>query len=398
MKKIWPFSFYFLYFAALSSFFPFIVLFYQELKFNGAQIGLLTGIPPLITLFAAPLWTNIADARHRHRVIMSLGIGVAVVAILILQSVTSFIIIFILILAYNFFFSPVASLADSATISMLGEDRAMYGRIRMGGTIGWGLIAPIAGLLVDNYGLRIAFWSFSALMLVNFFVAQKVVHDSTDHTRSNNGGIRYFLTSRRWLLFLLAAFLGGLGSLSVSSYLFPYMAEMGASKTIMGLASMIQTIIEMPTFFFGNRLVKRFTAQGLFLIALVMMGVRCILLAFVHAPLTVLIIQGFGGMIFPAMWAAGVSYADEHAPIGLKSTAQGLFGAMSFGFGSAVGGFMGGLLLESIGGRGLFLVFGLIILGGLGIVEIVKRIFRMKKLCRWCKCEKVGDLANVFLL
>ncbi len=374
MKKIWPFSFYFLYFAALSSFFPFIVLFYQELKFTGTEIGLLTGIPPLITLFAAPFWTNIADARRRHRVIMSLGIGVAIVAVLIMQSLTSFLVIFIVVILYNFFFSPVASLADSATMSMLGEDRAMYGRIRLGGTIGWGVIAPIAGLLVDNYGLRIAFWTFSAFMLVNFFVVQNVVHDSTEHEQSNNGGIRYFLTSRRWLLFLFSAFLGGLGSLSVSSYLFPYMAEMGASKTIMGLALMIQTIIEAPVFFFGNRLVKRFTSQGLFLLALVMMGVRSILLAFIHTPLTVLIVQGFGGMIFPAMWSAGVSYADEHAPAGLKSTAQGLFGAMSFGFGSAVGGFIGGLLLESIGGRGMFLAFGFIILGGLGIIEIVKRI------------------------
>lgn len=374
MKKIWPFSFYFLYFAALSSFFPFIVLFYQELKFSGAQIGLLTGIPPLITLFAAPFWTNIADARHRHRVIMSLGISVAVVAILILQSVTSFIVIFILILAYNFFFSPVASLADSATMSMLGEDRAMYGRIRMGGTIGWGLIAPIAGLLVDNYGLRIAFWCFSALMLINFFVAQNVVHDSTEHEQSSNGGIRYFLTNRQWILFLSSAFLGGLGSLSVSSYLFPYMAEMGSSKSIMGIASMIATITEVPIFFFGNRLVKRFTSQGLFILALVMVGVRSLFLAWVNTPFAVLIVQAFGGMIFPAMWSAGVSYADEHAPAGLKSTAQGLFGAMSFGFGSAVGGFMGGLLLESIGGRGMFLIFGLIVLGGLGIIEIVKRI------------------------
>jgi hypothetical protein len=41
-------------------------------------------------------------------------------------------------------------------------------------------------------------------------------------------------------------------------------------------------------------------------------------------------------MIFPAMWLSGVAYADEHAPAGLKSTAQGLFGAVAFGFGAAV--------------------------------------------------------------
>lgn len=250
----------------------------------------------------------------------------------------------------------------------------MYGRIRLGGTIGWGVLAPIAGLLVENYGLKLAFWSFSALMFINFFVAQKVVHDSTVHERSENHGIRYFLTNRRWILFLASAFLGGLGALSVASYLFPYMAEMGATESTMGVASLLATITEVPIFFFGNRLVKRYTSQGLFVLALVMMGIRSLFLAWVSAPFAVLILQAAGGTIFPAMWVAGVSYADEHAPAGLKSTAQGLFGAMSFGFGAAVGGFVGGLLLESIGGRGMFLVFGLIILGGLGIIELAKRI------------------------
>jgi PPP family 3-phenylpropionic acid transporter len=374
MRKTWPFAFYFLYYAALSSFMPFVVLFYQELKFNGTQIGLLTGIPPLITLFAAPFWANVADATRRHRLIMSLGISVAVSAALVLQSLTAFVVIFVVIILFNVFFSPVASLADSATMTMLGENRAMYGRIRLGGTIGWGLMAPIAGLLVDNYGLRLAFWSFAALMFVDLFVAQKVVHDSTEHERSNDGNFRFFLRSRLWILFLFSAFLGGLGSLSVASYLFPYMAEMGASKSVMGIAAFIATVTEVPIFFFGNRLVQRFTARGLFVTSLFVMGLRALVLAWINTPIAVLVVQALGGTIFPAMWLAGVAYADEHAPLGLKSTAQGLFGAMTFGFGSAVGGFLGGLLLGSVGGRGMFFAFGLIILGGLGLIEFVRRM------------------------
>ncbi|HEX9333095.1 MAG TPA: MFS transporter, partial [Anaerolineales bacterium] len=77
MKKIWPFSFYFLYFVAFASLMPFFVLFYQRLGFNGAQIGLLTGIPPLITMVAAPFWTSVADAKRWHKWVMSLGIAVA---------------------------------------------------------------------------------------------------------------------------------------------------------------------------------------------------------------------------------------------------------------------------------------------------------------------------------
>ena len=152
------------------------------------------------------------------------------------------------------------------------------------------------------------------------------------------------------------------------------MAEMGSSESMMGIAAMIATVTELPIFFFGNRLVKRFGSRGLFLLALVMVGVRSLLLVWANSAFAVMVIQALGGTIFPAMWLAGVSYADEHAPAGLKSTAQGLFGAVCFGCGSAVGGFVGGLLLESIGGRGLFLVFGLVILIGLGLVELVKRI------------------------
>jgi PPP family 3-phenylpropionic acid transporter len=380
MKKTWPFSFYFLYYAALAFFMPFIVLFYQQLLFTGPQIALLTGIPPLITLFAGPFWTNVADSTHRHRLVMSLGISVAILSVLLLQKLDVFVIIFLIVLVFNFFFSPVASLSDSATMAMLGENRAMYGRVRLGGTIGWGLFALIAGTMINNYGLKIAFWGFAFFMFINLIIAQKLTFDESAGQESlNSGGIKYFLASRRWQIFLFSAFLGGLGASSVASFLAPYMTGLGADETAVGLAIMIATLTELPIFFFGNRLLKRFSAQGLFTAALVMMGIRSILYAVVKTTSAVYLVQAFGGMIFPAMWLAGVAYADQHAPAGLKSTAQGLFGAMSFGFGSAVGGFLAGLLLESVGGRGMYLVFGLIILSGLAVIEVLKRLLPIEE-------------------
>ena len=379
MKKIWPFSFYFLYFAALSSLMPFLVLFYQGLEFSGAQIGLLTGIPPLVTLVAAPFWTGLADSRRWHKWIMGLGIVVTIVAIFLLQSVTGFVVVFTLIILFNAFMSPVPSLADSATMNMLGQERAMYGRIRLGGTIGWGVFAPIAGLLVQKYGLHAGFWSFSVIMLANFFISQRFVHGSHEQSVSNQGGIRALLTNRRWIHFLFLAFLGGIGAFSAAAYLFPYMAELGANESTMGIALAIATLTEIPVFFFGNRLVNKFGSYGLLILALVMFGLRSLLYSLVSTPWMVLILQVFGGTIFPAMWLAGVSYADENAPAGLKSSSQGLFGAVMFGVGSAVAGFLSGLLLESIGGRGLFLVLGIIILAGLAIAEGIRRLFPEKE-------------------
>jgi PPP family 3-phenylpropionic acid transporter len=91
-------------------------------------------------------------------------------------------------------------------------------------------------------------------------------------------------------------------------------------------------------------------------------GLRLILFAAAPTPELVLMLQLLNGLTFPAMWVAGVAYADQNAPPGMRTTAQGLFGAMVFGLGLAVGGFVGGLILESWGGRGLYLIFGAIVL------------------------------------
>jgi MFS transporter, PPP family, 3-phenylpropionic acid transporter len=157
--------------------------------------------------------------------------------------------------------------------------------------------------------------------------------------------------------------------------LFPYMAELGANESTMGIAIAIATLTEMPIFFFGNRLVKKFGAYGLLLLALVMLGVRSLFYAAVSTSFMVIVVQAFGGMIFPALWTAGVSYADQNAPAGLKSSAQGLFGAVTFGVGAAVSGFIAGPLLESIGGRGMFLVFGILMFVGLAVAEGTRRLF-----------------------
>ena len=379
MKKFWPFTFYFLYFASLSFAIPFFVLFYQGLGFNGTQIGLLTGVPPLVTLVASPFWTSLADTKQWHRLVMGLGILVAVLIIALLPSFTGFVLIFGMIILFNIFISPVSSLADSSIMTMLGDERAMYGRVRLGGTIGWGLFAPIAGAVVEKYGLKVGFWMFSAIMLINLFVSQKFVRSSREEGTAKTSGIRVFLTNRRWISFFFISFLGGVGAFSAAAYLFPYMAELGADETTMGLALTISTLSELPTFFLAHRLVRRFGSYGLLTLTLVMFGVRSLLYAAASLPAMVLVVQAFGGMIFPAMWTAGVSYADENAPAGMKASAQGLFGAMSFGVGSAFSGFISGLLLESIGGRGMYLVLGIIILLGLAVAEGVRRLFPDKE-------------------
>jgi MFS family permease len=379
MKKTAPFMFYLLFYAAASFTLPFIVLYFQELGFSGGQIGLLVGMVPLVTLIGAPLWTGLADAKGQHKRIMSLTILGAILFASIYPFFKALTPIILLSFLYALFSSPITSFADSATMAMLAGENTMYGRVRLGGTIGWGLVAPLAGLIIQSYGLRWAFWGYAAIMILVFIVSQKFTFRRHVANASFKEDIQKLLTNRRWLFFLSLAFVGGVGFTSINSYLFPYMEELGISRLTMSIALTISTVGELPVLFFANRLLKRFGAYSLLGLGMTVTGVRLLLYAVFNFPAGILIFQLLNGMTFPLVWVAGVSYADENSPQGMKATAQGLFGAMVFGFGAAAGGLVGGLMLGSIGGRWMYLIFGSCVLACVGVITLLERAERVRQ-------------------
>jgi PPP family 3-phenylpropionic acid transporter len=338
------------------------VLFFQSLGFNGAQIGLLAGLSPLIAFCGATFWTGLADVTRRHRPNMTLVMTIGIAIYILYPFLHVFAVVLLASIALSFFFAPVTSFADNATMFMLGEKRDLYGRIRLGGTIGYAVAAPLAGLLVGRYGLRAGFWSAAALFLIGMLLSRRFVHSQSKTASPALRGIRILLADPRWLLFLAVSLSSGLVLAGANTFFFPYMKGLGADTSLMGIALTIGTITEVPVLFFGDRLLRRLKPYGLFMLAMVISGIRLVLFAMCSTPGLVLVLQLLNGLTFPAIWLAGVAWANAHAPAGMGATAQGLFGAVSFGFGTAVGGFLGGQLLDSIGGRGLFLVFGCIVL------------------------------------
>ncbi|XP_035712169.1 major facilitator superfamily domain-containing protein 6 isoform X1 [Folsomia candida] len=63
-------GFYFLFYAALGSLFPFLSVYFKQLGLNGAQAGVLIGIRPLIEYIAAPLWVSLAERRNRLKIFL----------------------------------------------------------------------------------------------------------------------------------------------------------------------------------------------------------------------------------------------------------------------------------------------------------------------------------------
>jgi len=363
--RIFASAFYLLFYGAWASFLPFLTIYYQGLGLTGSQIGLLAGLSPVISLVSAPFWTGLADASGRHRLVMSLGLlGTAGGAVLMMQA-NQLIWLAVAISCFSFFSSAIVPLADSATIHMLGGERSSYGKIRLWGSIGWGLAAPLVGKLIDSFGAKAGFACSAVLILLVLLVSLGMTHSRTRLAVPFWHGVRQVLADRRWYPFLGLAMVGGMSMSVISAYLLLFMNSLGASKTLMGLTQTVATISEIPVLFYVNRLIKRWGARPLLAVSITAYALRAFLVSLAKTPEAILLIQSMHGATFALLVGAGVTLADEMAPDGLKATGQGLYSAMMGGVGITIGAVLGGWIYEHYGAPATFQVTSAIAMVGL---------------------------------
>lgn len=358
MKTRLPKTVYFLYYAALACLIPFMSLYYQQRGMNGGQIGILSGLIPLITLASSPFWGGIADATRRHRAVLLLTIAGLLAAVTGLFVAENFAGLLLAVIAYAFFVGPIVPIIDNAVLNILGEQRAEYGRVRLWGAVGWGLAALILGPVLERAGLAWSFYGFFIFMGLTFFVSARLPMMITGVRQSYSTGLSILLRQSRFLLLLFVALIFGLNLGVLLSYLFLYIDELGGSWTIMTLSLTITTASEIPIWFLSAWMLRRWGVNKMIVISLGATAIRMFALAAMQEPWLLLPISLLHGPMYAIMWAAGVAEADAAAPPGLGATAQSLFSAASLGLGAALGGFIGGPAYEALGFPALFSVLG----------------------------------------
>jgi MFS family permease len=216
---------------------PFLTLYYQSLGLSGTQIGLLAGLVPLTGMLSGTLWSATADATRRYRAILLTGIAGSWVATFFVSRATGLAGLLPLVLINAFFAAPIGALIDSSVVAQLDENRADYGRIRLWGSVGWGLSALLVGPVLERGGLGWAFTINLALLAVVFLIALRVPLAQTQPAPGSTfrGSLRVLLADTRYLTLLFTALIYGMSLSMALSYLFLHMRTMGAGESLMAV-------------------------------------------------------------------------------------------------------------------------------------------------------------------
>jgi len=336
-------AFYFFVFAALAFIAPFLTLYYEGLGLTGQQIGILAAVPPLVTFISAPFFGAIADITRRHKLVLGFSIIGVVTGILALSLAQSFLALISTVFFYAFFFAPLLPLIDRSVIEILGSDRNQYGKQRLWGAVGWGLLAPISGFAVDKGGIEWAFYGAAFLFLGLFIVSRLTPIRPVTIQVGYWEGLNELLSDWKVIVFFGITIIGGMGLATIHNYLYL------------------------------DRLLKSWKARGLILFGLLMLTLRLFGYSVSESQELALLIQLMHGPTFAAIWIAGVAYVAEIAPPGLGNTAQGLFTGLVMGIGSALGALLGGILYQGMGFSKMYLAAGIVVFISLIIFWLVCR-------------------------
>jgi len=368
----WAPSYYFIYYAAAAALSPFLVIYYQELGLKGSQIGLLAGIPALVSLISGPIWGLLSDLTHKQKIILLVAIAGSILLALAISAFKTFLWLVPVVILFSFFFSPIMPLVDSTTMVNLGGQKEKYGQIRMWGAVGWGISAPIVGWWMESHSVMGSFWAYAVLMSLGWLIALSIPV-SGQIGKVTASGYKDFLVDRNWPIFLVFAFCSGTVLSMTTSFLFIYLKDMGASNLTLGLSLTFATLSEIPILFFSNLILRHWPAQRLIAASFIVFSIRAFSYTLIVAPWMALLIQLLHGPSFSLMWTSGVSYADRIAPSGMNATAQGLFSGVLLGIGSAAGAMLGGLIYQQWGLTLLFRLAAIIALVSGGIALILER-------------------------
>jgi PPP family 3-phenylpropionic acid transporter len=92
----------------------------------------------------------------------------------VLSVTTVFIWIALVVVLYAFNSAPIIPMMDSTVMELLGEHKDRYGKLRLWGAVGWGLSAPLIGLLIKENGIQWSFWGYLIQMAVVFVVVMSL--------------------------------------------------------------------------------------------------------------------------------------------------------------------------------------------------------------------------------
>jgi nucleoside transporter len=388
---------------------PLIFGYLPSLGFETWKQSLILNAFPLAAVVGMFFSNQFADRTFAAERFLAFSHLIAGLAIFSLAFIRSFWPFFFLMLVHCLLYVPTISIANSIAFANLKDPQRDFGRVRMGGTIGWILAAwPFTFILVDWHKVAAtpthgaidwlgtvfaspltgsaleagARWTFAVSGIASLLLSaySLTLPHTPPRPKAADSQDRFaWLESVRLLKhpFVLVLWVVTLIDAFVHNCFFNWAATFLKSPQvgipgnwIMPVLSLGQ-VAEMLTMFILGATLKRLGWRATMIVGILGHAVRFAVFAFLpqHQALVVLV-NLVHGICYAFFFATVYIFVDAYFPKDVRASAQGLFNVMILGFGALLANTICPTLIQKtfkhgdvVDFRGLFLTPCLIALG-----------------------------------
>lgn len=336
---------YLAYFAVVGIISPYWGLYLDFLGFTPYEIGVVLAVPMLTKIIGPNIWGWWADRLGRYVLVMRLGAAGAVVGVTGLLVVFDYWKVLLFTLLFTFFWNAILPQFEVITLDSLGKNTQRYSQIRVWGSVGFIFASMFLGVIFDQFSLSLL-PAFLFIFLVFILLATFGIKEP-EMPHSHQLGVDLAPRSRLALLacFLLSAFLLHVSHGVYYGFYSLYLKEYGYSTGMTGVLWSVGVIAEIVLFLKMPWVLRRWSLWSCLLACLLAAAARWWLIGwFPQSLLLLLFAQLLHALTFALAHAVAIEMIRQLFPARNRGFGQGLYSAICFGAGGALGVYVCGVI------------------------------------------------------
>ena len=365
---------YFVFYAALAGYYPFLTVYMVERGLNYTEIGIAYAATALISVVVQPVWGYFTDKYSTKKKILLVTMLISSIIINSFVFIRGFGMVISAMIILIIFQSPMGSILDAYTYEIIEVHKGIqFGRIRLMGSAGYAVFSLLIGMLIKATNINSSFYIYFIMLITGIFVINSIKFKGKSRSQKLNiSDLRELLKNKSFILFLFSICLMGTALGVNGSYISVLIEKTGGNVANLGMLWFMLAISELPAFFFGGKLLKKYSELDVFIFAIMVYMARFFLGGSCTNYKQVMLLQLLQGISFPLYLMASLQYLNKIVPSKMRTSSMTLYAAFGGGLGGFIGNIIGGKLLDMISVFLLFKFLSIIMVVALLVVLILK--------------------------
>lgn len=381
------------YWIAQCAIYSFAAVYLQSKNFNNTQIGLVLSIASISSIILQAIVSSFLDRTKRISlrsfvlVLMSLVLGLGILLFLLPSSFLFIAFAFVSINAIQITLNP---LYNSLALEYMNQGISMnYGLARGGGSIAFAVMSSALGIMVKNFGPKTIIITFILghilTMLATYFFKINIPDDlkesipkkmtdsgelSTNGTEKPTSIFSFFITYKRFTLFLVGVAMIFYAHSLINTYLINIMENVGGNSSDMGLSLSIAATLELPTMAVFILLVRKIKCSNLIKISAFFFFIKTLLTWLASSVFMVHLAMSLQVFSFALFMPAAIYYVNNVIHEKDRVKGQSMLGAAYLGISGTLASISGGRILDKFDVSLMLLVGTLVTAIGVIIIFI----------------------------